>query len=117
MTAPAANPCRIRAARPGEAADLSAPALRAKAHWGYPQAFMDACRAELSYDGKTLAAGDFFVVERDGHVAGFAAIEPGGGDSVELVALFLEPEHIGAGLGRRLPLMRLDLAQADETGS
>ena len=33
---------RIRAARPEEAADLSALALASKAHWGYDAAFMAA---------------------------------------------------------------------------
>jgi hypothetical protein len=37
----------IRPAQADEVEALTALALRSKAHWGYDDAFMEACRAEL----------------------------------------------------------------------
>jgi GNAT superfamily N-acetyltransferase len=92
---------RIRAARPGEEAALSALALRSKAHWGYDPDFLERARPEL-----TLGAGDrervqVRVAERDGRLVGFSALDPHA-DPPELVALFAEPDAIGTGVGRAL---------------
>jgi hypothetical protein len=47
---------QVRAGRKDEARLLSDLALRSKGHWGYDQAFLDACRSEL-----TLAPQDVEV--------------------------------------------------------
>ena len=53
----------IRPASAGEAAALSALALRSKAHWGYDAAFLDACRAELTLRDDELASRRTLVAE------------------------------------------------------
>jgi hypothetical protein len=40
---------RIRPARPDEATDLSALAMRSKAYWGYDDDFLRACRAYVRH--------------------------------------------------------------------
>jgi hypothetical protein len=45
----------IRPARPGEAAALSALAMRSKAHWGYDQEFLEAVRPVLTFTEADLA--------------------------------------------------------------
>lgn len=94
----------IRPANAGEARLLSELALRSKGHWGYSSEFLEAVRAELSYNDKQLQADHmrFFVLESAGRPAGFYALAHQSGTEIELDSLFVEPEHIGRGFGRAL---------------
>ena len=49
-----------------------------------------------------IAAGNAFVLEQSGEIAGFYSLEPISTDTVELGHLFVQPEAIGAGHGRAL---------------
>jgi GNAT superfamily N-acetyltransferase len=92
----------IRPARAEEAGALSELAFRAKAHWGYSDDFMDACRDELTYPPELVAAGGFAVADFDGRIAGFYALSKVSPSTGEIDAVFVEPERIGAGVGRAL---------------
>ncbi|MEA3019544.1 MAG: hypothetical protein QOI47_1068, partial [Actinomycetota bacterium] len=85
----------IRAARPDEAGALSSLAMRSKAHWGYDDAFMEACRAELTITPEMTPRVD--VAELDGALVGMVRLEPS-----RLDDLFVEPDAIGTGVGRAL---------------
>lgn len=100
---------RLRPAVPGEAAALSALALRSKAHWGYDAAFLDACRDELTLRDDELAARRTLVAELDGTVAGFGTLE-GEPPYGELGMLFVDPAAIGRGVGGALLAALLDRA-------
>lgn len=79
---------RLRPADPGEAAALSALALRSKAVWGYDAAFLEACRAE-----------------RNGRTVGLSRLAAGpgpGGATAEVLLLFVEPGLLRGGVGRAL---------------
>jgi len=91
----------IRDARPDEAGLLSDLAVRSKAHWGYDDAFMEACRAELTFTPEQVVAWRVRVLERDGRVVGMAALagEPPVG---EVEDCFVDPDAIGTGAGRLL---------------
>jgi GNAT superfamily N-acetyltransferase len=86
--------------------------MRSKAHWGYPDEFMEACRAELTYDSGYLAVHEVYVVEVGDHVAGFCSLERLDDERVELGGLFVEPALIGTGLGRALMQRALVAARA-----
>lgn len=105
----------IRDARAPDAERLSGLAMRSKAHWGYPDEFLAACRGELTYDERYLAAHRAFVVEAGDRIAGFCTLESLDHGRVELGGLFVEPEFIGTGLGRAL--MRHALSAARESGA
>lgn len=94
----------IRETVPREASLLSRLALRSKAHWGYSQDFLDACRSELTVDASRLGTDDYqcFAALDDDSILGFYALERVSALSYELEALFVEPEHIGRGVGRVL---------------
>lgn len=92
----------IRPATADDAGALSALAFHSKAHWGYSKAFMDACRDELTYPPEQLAAGGFQVAERDGAVIGFYGLVKISPDTLELEAMFVDPDSIGQGVGRAL---------------
>lgn len=91
----------LRPARPEEAGELSALALRSKGHWGYSAAFLEACRDELTVTPERCAQGRVTVAVRDGRVLGFHAVQ-GSPPEGELSALFVDPPAIGTGLGGRL---------------
>ncbi len=91
----------VRPAHVEEAADLSDLALRSKAHWGYDAAFIEACRDDLTISGDDISRGLVFVLEDGEHVIGFYALW-GVETEAMLTDLFVEPDHIGRGHGRRL---------------
>ncbi len=97
----ARRPATIRRARPEEASALSALALRSKAHWGYDAAFLAACRADLTLSVHDVATSLVYVLDDEQGVAGFYRLR-GRGDDAELADLFVAPEAIGRGHGRRL---------------
>jgi GNAT superfamily N-acetyltransferase len=99
----------IRAARPDEVADLSALALRSKAHWGYDQAFIDACRPALTFTTDDVAGRRLSVACRDGVVLGVVSVE-GVPPEGEIGHLWVEPDAIGAGAGRALFTHAVDVA-------
>jgi GNAT superfamily N-acetyltransferase len=93
----------LRAARPDEAAALTALALRSKAHWGYDESFMAACREELTLAPEEIAARRTTVAEdpATGRVIGLVTVE-GEAPRGVLGMLFVEPAAMGRGAGRLL---------------
>jgi GNAT superfamily N-acetyltransferase len=89
----------LRPARADEAAELSALALRSKAHWGYSAEFLAACAAELAVDPARI--DQVVVATVGGRVAGFRRLVVTG-DSAELEALFVDPAFMGRGVGELL---------------
>jgi GNAT superfamily N-acetyltransferase len=104
----------IRAARPDELRALSELAWRSKAHWGYSDDFMSACRAELTVSEACLEHA--FVEEADQQLVGFYALSPLDATRAELAFLFVEPAEIGAGHGRALLEHALEHARAQGFG-
>ncbi len=98
----------LRAARPGEAAELTDLVMRSKAHWGYDAEFLDRVRPALIVDDRQLPAT--VVAEYDGRSAGVATLigEPPEG---ELDLLFVDPWAIGKGVGKALFLDALERAR------
>jgi N-acetylglutamate synthase-like GNAT family acetyltransferase len=92
---------RIRPARAEEAAGLTALVLRSKAYWGYDEAFLAACREELTIEAGEVAARRVVVAEDTHGVRGVASLE-GSVPAGELGLLFVEPQVIGTGVGRAL---------------
>ncbi len=113
----AARRVTLRPAAPWEADRLTALALRSKACWGHGDDFMAACRAELTVSAREIRDGParYVIAGRGARVVGFRALAPGScaGDH-ELEALFVEPAHLGTGVGRAL--LRHALAAAEAGG-
>lgn len=99
----------LRAARPGEEAELTGLVLRSKAHWGYDQAFLDRVRPELTVRPDQIEAT--VVAELDGRVAGLVTLL-GTPPEGEIDLLFVDPWAIGTGVGRRLLEHAADRARA-----
>ncbi len=94
----------IRPAVSGDMHTLGELALRSKAYWGYSKKFLEACREELTYSLADLESPQwhFSGVETSDGVAGFYCLEQNANRTVELEALFVEPDCIGMGFGRIL---------------
>lgn len=94
----------VRDACPGEASALSALALRSKGHWGYDDDFLEACRDELRVDATRIGSDDFYcaVAGRNADLLGFYSLAKIHDTDWELDALFVEPAHIGTGVGAAL---------------
>lgn len=108
------SPITIRAAEPQEAQYLSDLALRAKGYWGYSEAFLASCADELTLQPQQIADDrmDVVVAEHGGEVVGFYALARDSATRFELHALFVEPAHIGCGIGRRLIEHAIDAVAA-----
>ena len=75
----------IRGARHDECALLSDLAFRSKACWGYSEQFMEDCRGELTISEADIQNHQFFVLECDGAVIGFCALQSCGALIVEIL--------------------------------
>jgi GNAT superfamily N-acetyltransferase len=91
----------IRRADRTDATILTAVAHAAKRHWNYPEAWILKWREQLTVTPAYVDEQRVFVVEVDGTVGGFYALN-GNGPVIELDHMWLDPRHIGHGLGRRL---------------
>ncbi len=94
----------FRRAEPVDAPDLSALAFRSKAHWGYSEQFMAACRDELSVSISDISnpRKHVLILESRKCLVGFCHLERISEDSWELDAMFVDPLFIGRGAGRVL---------------
>jgi len=91
----------IRPARPEEAGSLADLAIRSKAHWPYPAAFVARFARTVGLTPEVVMANDVQVAVRDGEVRGFYTLLHRGHLAV-LDDLWLEPGEIGRGTGRLL---------------
>jgi GNAT superfamily N-acetyltransferase len=88
----------VRAARAGEAKDLTALCVRAKAHWGYDAEFMRLSLPSLTVGEDDILSGRVLVAERERLVFGMAKVAADG----ELDMMFVDPRVMGRGVGRAL---------------
>lgn len=102
-------PFEIRAATPDDAVTLTALAHRAKAHWGYPEEWLQLWDADLTFTGAYLTAHRAFVAEIAGAPAGVCVLEFDG-IAGSLEHLWVAPESQGIGVGRALVARALDAA-------
>ena len=92
---------RLRAPRQDELAMLGELCLRSKAVWGYDEAFMAACRAELTLHPHELQSTHLQAAECGTSIAGLVQVKAADTDA-ELQKLFVEPALLRSGIGRLL---------------
>jgi N-acetylglutamate synthase-like GNAT family acetyltransferase len=97
----------IRRATFDDADALTDLAHRAKAHWGYPAAWMRHWDAQLTILPGYLEMHDVWVAERAGAIVGMCALEDRG-DRWNLEHVWVDPSVHGQGIGRALVLHALD---------
>lgn len=107
----AVSDTHVRAARSDEAALLSSIALRSKAHWGYSATFMAKCVPALTVTPEYIRRHPVYVADAAGQVRGFYSLREAAGE-LEIDLLFVEPQHIGGGVGGLLLTHALEQARA-----
>jgi GNAT superfamily N-acetyltransferase len=102
----------IRSALQTERASLESLQCRASLANGGDRDALLANPDAIALPIEQIAAGCVFVAERDGVVAGFAAVVPRADGGAELDALFVEPHLWKHGIGRRLVDHVADVARS-----
>ena len=91
----------IRRVVPTEADVLTQIALSAKAHWGYPDRWMEIWTPELTFSPEYFEEHESWVALDDARPIAFYTLEEKSGNAW-LENLWVLPEYIGRGAGRRL---------------
>ena len=93
--------CKIIRAQPADAPILSSIAGASKAHWGYSSNWMEQWRDQLTITPEFVAANETFAVVVAGQMIAFYALLETT-ETLRLEHLWVRPERIGQGIGRRL---------------
>lgn len=88
-------------AHPQEADTLTAIAFAAKGHWGYPSAWLEQWRGQLTVTSEYIAANSSFVAVEAGERIGFVVVDPRG-MVANLEHLWILPAAMSRGVGRAL---------------
>jgi len=103
----------VRLAEPSEAEVLTRLAMTAKASWGYSDAFMEACRAELTMTPTKMSAWTVWVADIDGTICGMIAVNFGrASGNAELEDFFVDPIYQGRGVGWALMSVVFETCQS-----
>jgi GNAT superfamily N-acetyltransferase len=102
----------IRPARPGDAKVLTRISFASKKYWNYPEEYFEIWKNELTVTADYIAENEVFVYGADREIIGYYAVRLLPEDlmvsGVTLVKgfwlehLFINPGHIGKGIGTRL---------------
>ena len=95
------TPLRVRRARGADAATLTEIAHAAKRHWGYPEKLIRMWQADLTVSAELAERGSVYCAARGAEIVGFYALS-GRRGSRELEHMWVRPDRIGTGVGRRL---------------
>jgi GNAT superfamily N-acetyltransferase len=92
---------RIERAICDQAGELSRIAFESKKHWGYPADWMEAWSDALRIDPEQIAFNPTYAALRDEAILGFYLLRTGN-ESAVLEHLWIRPDQMGEGIGRRL---------------
>ncbi|MDH3593306.1 MAG: GNAT family N-acetyltransferase [Rhodospirillales bacterium] len=95
------NDLRLRPVRPEDAGALTALAIRSKRSNGYDDAFMAACRAELTFVPNAPGQHAWLVEDGRGRILGLFDLRLEDGIT-EVYAMFVAPDARRSGIGRLL---------------
>jgi ribosomal protein S18 acetylase RimI-like enzyme len=109
----------IRPATPDEASSLTALALAAKAHWGYPAAWLEAWRSGLTITPEYIDSHAVLVAESPAvqpPILGVCSLEDRG-DHWQIEHLWVDPRAHGSGIGKALVSSALAIAGRSHPGT
>lgn len=86
---------------------LTAISKAAKAHWGYPQEWLDLWEAVLTITPTLMKEGFIYKLVDDQEILGFCMLLDEG-DKLEIEHLWIRPKYMGQGLGSCLLQGALD---------
>lgn len=91
----------LRQAQPGDEGPLSAIARRAKASWGYPEAWLERWHDELAFGPAYFEEHQVWVADVAGRTAGVLALARSA-EGWTIDRLWVDPDAQGLGVGRAL---------------
>jgi GNAT superfamily N-acetyltransferase len=100
----------IRHTFPEEADALSKIAFSAKAHWGYPDRWMEIWKPQLTLTPKYFVENESWTAEHDNQPISFYTLEEKDGNGW-IENLWVLPKYIGKGIGRQLFVHALSRAR------
>jgi GNAT superfamily N-acetyltransferase len=92
---------RIRRANPDEAQTLTAIAHAAKRHWRYPESWIEQWKPDLTITPDFIGNNEMFVAVLGDEIVGCCALVVTG-SLAEIEHLWVRPEYMGDGVGRKL---------------
>ena len=98
---------QIRRALPEEAGRLSQIAFSAKAHWGYPKRWMELWKPQLTFRPEYFEQNENWVAAINDVPFAFYTLQEKAGNAW-LENLWVSPDFIGKGVGKRLFLHALE---------
>ncbi len=87
-----------------DAKKLTEIALKSKTFWGYSKLDLESWREDLTITPKMITKCNICKFIVDDIIAGFYVLNPPKEDLIELEMLFVTPEFIGKGIGKKLLL-------------
>ena len=85
-----------------DASTLTELTISSKNYWGYGHAQIEQWREELTITPDYIDQNAVFKIVKEEQILGFYAFAPESTEEVKLNFLFVEPEAIGKGYGKRL---------------
>lgn len=101
MAPAAGDALRVRRAHRTDAAVLTRIAHAAKRHWGYPEEWIRLWAADLTLSAESIDEQLVYAACRGAEVVGLYALSRDG-DAFELEHMWVDPPHLGTGVGGRL---------------
>ncbi|QED46588.1 GNAT family N-acetyltransferase [Cytobacillus dafuensis] len=89
----------IRKAENQDSEVLSELAYKSKAYWGYSKEFIEKCKDDLTVTVQYMRENHVYVLEKDNTILAFYSLST---NPNRLDALFIDPDHIGKGIGKVL---------------
>ncbi len=85
-----------------DAKKLTEIALKSKAFWGYSDELIESWRSDLTITSTMILNCDIFKFLIEGEVVGFYVLNLPKENTIELEMLFVLPNFIGKGIGKKL---------------
>lgn len=102
---------QIRRALASDVAELTRLAHAAKRSWGYPDDWMELWRADLTLTPEQIQSQAVYCAVAGSRIVAFYAVSADEQD-FELEHMWVDPEHMRAGLGTRLFRHAVDLVRS-----
>jgi ribosomal protein S18 acetylase RimI-like enzyme len=101
---------QIQRAIPEQANEMTQIALAAKAHWGYPERWMEIWSPQLTFHPEYFEENESWVVEMDSVPIGFYTLQEKDGNAW-IENLWVLPDYIGKGVGKSLFLHAVEVSR------
>jgi len=101
---------QIVRASPGQADELTRIALASKAHWGYPERWLEIWKPQLTFSPKYFEENEGWAAIVNETPIGFYTLHEQDGNAC-IENLWVLPEFIGKGVGKKLFLHAAELSR------